>query len=102
MSADISPGQTVPGMRWRGWPVAVVAVTVAVTFVQLTGNRSHGLPSLGYEQYDGCLCRLGSSPAVSLTSADGCGRSPSTCRVSRIPARPEASRSQIQALTCGF
>jgi hypothetical protein len=35
MSADIRPGRAVLGMRWRGWRVVVVAVTVAVTFAQL-------------------------------------------------------------------
>jgi len=34
MSANIHPGWAVLGVRWCGWPVAVVAVTVAVTFAQ--------------------------------------------------------------------
>jgi hypothetical protein len=37
MSVDIRPGRAVLWGRWRGWPVAVVAVTVAVTFAQLAG-----------------------------------------------------------------
>ena len=53
MSADVRPGRAVLGVRWCRWPVAVVAVTVAVTFASSArrqqgpgGHRfQHRLPS---------------------------------------------------------
>jgi hypothetical protein len=47
MSADIRPGLAVLGVCWCGWPVAVVAVTVAVTFAQLAAclNQPTGVAS---------------------------------------------------------
>ncbi len=52
---------------------------------------------LSYEPYDVCLCRLGPSPAIALTSPNDQRAVVSSLRVSPVSERSVMSRAQIRA-----